>query len=246
METPIELFRYLPFRRFEEMIHSKTISASNPACWPDEYELYWKHKLNSTKGKQQLSNYLRGIVPNKDTEWYEETSFVVLKLLYERMCAICFSNKGDHVVMWEANSDNKHSVMIKTSPDKLLKLKESNDFDLILKKIRYVDAEDYSVEYFLNKIHIPVDRGISIEDIEELFLIKRKEYRYENEVRLLVKQMDLNDIQKRVALIIPDLSSFIEGVMVHPLAENYHVETVKILCDHYRIPFLGKSCVYNI
>ena len=247
MSTHNNIFRYFSFKRFEEMVYSGTISARNPSCWPDQYELFWNHKLNSKEGKQQLSVFLRGKVPGKDTEWYEKTNCAVIKLLYERMSAICFTKTGDREVMWRAYSDNNCSVMIKTRVDKLLNLQEYNDdVGLLLKEVKYVEDEDFNVDYFLDKISIPCDGIIGLDNVEDLFLIKRKEFQYENEARLLVKQMDFNDIKERVLLTIPEPSSFIDGVMVHPLAENYHVEKVKIICESYRIPFLGRSQVYNL
>lgn len=246
MDAQQDLFRYMSFRRFEEMIHSKTISANNPAKWSDQYELYWKDKLNISEGRQQLSDYLKGKVLDKDINWYEKTTSIILDLLYKRVCAICFSKNGDQEVMWRANSECDSTVMIKTSVDKLLNLKGNNDFDFVLREIKYEEDEKFNIEFFLNKISIPFDRNIGIEDIDDLFFVKRERFDYEEEARLLVKQMDLNDIKDRVSLVIPDLTSFIEGVMVHPLANDSRVETVKILCEYYGIPFLGQSQIYKI
>lgn len=44
---------------------------------------------------------------------------------------------------------------------------------------------------------------------------------------------------------IPDLRAFIDGVMVHPSADQEYVEVIELLCDHFSLPFFGKSRVYD-
>lgn len=44
---------------------------------------------------------------------------------------------------------------------------------------------------------------------------------------------------------IPDLSSYITSVMVHPQAESRIVSLVQTVCEHNNLNFLGKSKLYN-
>lgn len=44
---------------------------------------------------------------------------------------------------------------------------------------------------------------------------------------------------------IPDLSSYISSVMVHPQAEPWIVSLVQTICEHNNLNFLGKSKLYN-
>ena len=82
-------------------------------------------------------------------------------------------------------------------------------------------------------------------DFDEWFLHKRKCFDYEEEVRLLILPSDLNLRNgKKIMIDIPDLTSFIDGVMVNPLADEEHIKLVKMICRHFGICFLGPSRIY--
>ena len=41
------------------------------------------------------------------------------------------------------------------------------------------------------------------------------------------------------------IPKFIKGVMVHPLAQQWYVDTVKMFCEINNVPFEGKSMLYT-
>ena len=43
-----------------------------------------------------------------------------------------------------------------------------------------------------------------------------------------------------------NLSEFLEGVMVHPLAESWYVDIVRDICQSKKIKFEGQSAIYKL
>ena len=41
------------------------------------------------------------------------------------------------------------------------------------------------------------------------------------------------------------VENFIESAMVHPLAPDWYIETVRTFCELNKVPFLGKSLLYT-
>ena len=47
------------------------------------------------------------------------------------------------------------------------------------------------------------------------------------------------------ALKIKDIKDYLDGVRVHPEAEDWYVNLVHNLCLEYKVPFLGQSKLYK-
>ena len=43
-----------------------------------------------------------------------------------------------------------------------------------------------------------------------------------------------------------NITDFIEGVMVHPKAEDWYVKNIQNFCDEYKLNFEGKSQIYKL
>ena len=241
------LYRYMSFERFNEMLYTKKISANNPSLWPDQYELYWLRALSTAAGQKKLYEYIQSKVDKSSGDWSAENAANLLKLSCNCIYAICFSKVGDEELMWRANSDNNHAVMIETSAGKVNALQDNNDqYTLLLKDVEYVPDNNYTLETLLTKIHVFSAKSIGYENIDELFLTKRECFSYEKEARLLVEPNDLAYKENRVLLDIPCLEELIDGVKVHPNAKDYHVDLVKTLCEKNNISFMGKSMLYTV
>ena len=245
-----DLFRYMKFSRFVEMLQTKQISAANPLIWDDQYESFWKMKLQSEKGQKEFRSFINskknsGIKIND--EWAIANATSLCELTYKRKYAICFSKVGDSEVMWRANSYENKAIMFKTTRNATLELQESNpDYFMSLNDIQYDLPEDSSLVPFLENTDV-YNGVIGFHQFDDWFLHKRKIFDYEHETRLLIERIDLSkDFGDRIKIEIPNLRSFINGVMVHPLAEDDHVEAVKKICGQYEIPFQGKSEIYTL
>lgn len=242
-----KLYRYIPFRRFKEMLETGCIAASNPARWPDEYELFWLMNLSTEEGIEALSERMKEGVAEKDIEKVNASVLHLCKMIYQSEFAICFSENEDAEVLWRAYSDNTSStIMLSSDVGRIARLgmdnKENGDWSI--NKVCY-DLTGNDFNEFLNRITI-VPGKISIFNPRDFFLHKRSDFAYEQEYRMLIEPQEFSDIPKeRIYLRINDLSEFITGVMVHPLAEDSLVQEVRQLCDKYELVFQGKSEIYK-
>ena len=56
---------------------------------------------------------------------------------------------------------------------------------------------------------------------------------------------NLQDVPKRVRIEpMEDVTSFVDSIMVHPLAADWYVGIVPEICHRTQLPFDGKSKLY--
>lgn len=223
------LYRYIPFSSFVSLILSKTLFMSNPLKdWEDTYEGLIYQALKTDEGKKRINQCL-----NKYTNDTEEVKNN-LEIYVPNSRALCWSKNNNSIAMWSIYSYNNEAVRIKVERDWFEK------YDVIVKDIYYA-PNNSSIEDEVKRVFN--DDGYRISDI---FGIKRKDFEYEEEVRIFrhfnprvkVGEQDPN-------IHIDNISNFIQGVMVHPKAKSSYVNTVKLLCDSNGITFEGKSKLYD-
>lgn len=236
----LPLYRYVPFNRFVQMLFFKEIAVVTPSLWNDDYELYWLKMLGTPEGETKLRSYLRRYGGNQ-----EKNSKSVLQLsdfTYHRTYCLCFSESKDCEVLWRTNSDDNKGIMFASTADKIEALFSQDDM-VVIKRVNY-DLEKMDMTSNYLQLFDAYDGGAGCSDIDEPFLHKRSCFSYERECRVLVRPELINEDKIR-KYTIPDLSAFITGVMVHPLADPDHVELVKKICETYDICFEGQSEVYK-
>ena len=234
------LYRYVSFDRFSEMLYEKKLAVISPRKWPDGYENYWMKWLDSETGKQSLRDYLAEA--GTDCDKVFDNVNEICRYLNDMTFCLCFSQAKDAEVLWNAHSDNNRCIMFATSEESVnTSIPELSCCPI--KPINYDPnlGSDYS--RFLSYIHI-IDGKASLFDIDELFLQKRDCFTYENEARLIFRS-DKPYENGIIKFDITDLSKLIDGVMVHPAAEDHIVSLVRLLCDQHGIPFWGKSKLYT-
>ena len=234
------LYRYVSADRFIEMALSQKLALINPSCWNDSYERYWLELLKTQTGKVLLEDYVKrnGFNPEADAE-------KILKLCqfqYVRSFCLCFSSLKDEEVLWSSKADSNKCVMFETTAGKLMEL-FPDDVDCTIKPVQY-DLESNTIDGFLSKFHFFQDGVVSHSDVDELLLHKRKCFEYEKEIRLIITPNPIPE-KKVIKYPIPNLSRLINGVMVHPLATPEHVGLIEGICNSLKIPFDGKSQIYD-
>ncbi len=238
-KTPI--YRYVSFDRFSKMVYDKKLAVISPKKWPDGYERYWLKWLDSESGKQRLRDWLTA--DGVDIDQAFETVNQICRYLGKMTYCLCFSEEKDAEVLWNAHSDNNHCVMFATTEEKL-RNNLPDPFDCTVKPIFYDFDSSTHFTRFLSQIYI-IDGKPSLWDIDELFLHKRPCFLYEKEVRLICRVDEPSD-NGVIEFDIPYLNELIDGVMVHPAAEEYYVSLVKLMCEQHDIPFWGKSELYTL
>lgn len=236
-KTP--LYRYIPFARFNQMLFSKELALMKPSKWDDEYEQYWLRMIETPSGRAALRSYAEA-APG-DRQYNVAFSQAICQIVFNLKYCLCFSSQKDSEVLWRANSDGNKGIMFATTAEKLTSL-FSEEYVATIKKVSY-DLESNDLASFLSCIHFHPE-GAGFSDTDSLLLHKRRFFSYENEVRLIVAPLAFSE-NEILKVSIPELSDFIDGVMVHPLATKEHVALVELLCKHFSLPFLGRSKVYD-
>ena len=232
----MQLCRYVPFSRFCEMVFNKEITLVSPNKWNDKCENYILQLIKSKQGKSELKQAL--LSNNVIAEKCVDELIEFIELICTTTHCLCFSMSVDEEVMWNAYNYAQQTIMWITSDNKLLSLNPNYE----LRLVKY-DLDNTKFDVFLNLFGNQNNKPL-ITNSHNLFLHKRSFFAYENECRLIDTSMDNKgyDIQTKT---IPCIRDFIEGVMVHPLANREFVKMVKNMCDHFELRFLGKSHIYD-
>ncbi len=235
----LPLYRYISFEYFIQMLFTQELALVHPSKWNDSYELYWKNFFETQEGREQLDAYVKQFEGNERE--YARQTISLCRYKYDNSYCLCFSREKDAEVLWNARSDDRHGIMFATTQSKIYNL-FSEDKNVIIKEVQY-DLESTQPQAFLRNFQFSPGWALQ-EDPDELLLHKRRIFSYEKEVRLIFSPAEKPEgsILKKP---IPDLSAFIDGVMVHPLASDAYVHSIELLCKHFNIPFWGRSEVYS-
>ena len=235
----LPLYRYISFDRFIQILFSQELVLIHPSKWDDAYELYWKHYFETQEGRSQLDAYVKKF--EGDERKNAEAAINLCRFKYDHAYCLCFSRVKDAEVLWNARSDNKRGIMFATTRSKIYDLFPEEE-DVIIKEVQY-DLESTKPEDFLCHFQFS-SIGALQKDPDDLLLHKRKIFSYEEEVRLILSPAE-KPKDEMLKYQIPVLGDFINGVMVHPLASDEYVSLISLLCEHFCIPFWGKSEVYS-
>ena len=236
----IELCRYMSFQRFCEILFNQELVLVKPEMWNDKYEKYIFQAINHDEGKNKISSFLK----EKYTLAENEVDALInaTKLLCDSAHCLCFSKCIDAEVMWNAYSYNSQAIMMKTTDDQIEKLNYSKSSYFELQTVHY-DLESTGIKY-LFKLFGSNGKHITLVDAHNFFTHKRKCFEYEQEFRII----DMNPKYNKINLLpyhIDDISTFIKGIMVHPLASDSYVSLIEKMCNSFKVKFLGKSKIYD-
>ena len=238
----LKVYRYISFQRFCELLFQQELALVHPSKWPDQYETSVIRILKAPENRKALEELFvrHGLSFEKHFDSFLET----IQSVVDDMFCLCFSRSKDAEVMWNAYSFQNHAIMIRTSIDKLRAL---NPESLTVFRVRY-DLENSGLGTLLDNCTFEGNEVSVFNDGDEIIRHKRKCFRYENEMRLVGSALYAPpDKVKDGILYLPiqNISDFIEGVMVHPLAEDRYVALIRKMCMHFGIKFWGRSKIYE-
>ena len=243
MDRDTEIYRYLSFKRFHQMLFQKQIALVLPEKWDDEYEVFWLKSLHSEEGQQRCAEYLKQF--GEDQQKIKDQIDCLSRVNLNHTYCLCFSQCRDEEVLWRANSDNKKGIMITTTCGNMEDLiRDSADSSPYIAKIQYDLVPSKTFDSFLKQFIVLSDNTVVNWDPFNFLLHKRSSFSYEKEVRVMCHYYKENS-DGILPCRIPDLSSFICEVMAHPLAEDDYAEKIRSLCEHFKIHFAGRSKVYR-
>ncbi len=214
---PEDIFRYIPFHHLVEIFEEKALSLSRPRDWEDPYESIF------------------------DTE------------ISKSMYAQCWSKEGFSDAMWRIYSPDHFSVRIRTTDDVLetqvrnglLQICNGVHCEMKVHAVEYKSTND--VDHEVNKMLRLAQSGavVPIREAISLLLIKRRAFKHEGEVRVVVhkapqdmkpKGKHSSSTRHRKRLSIPvDPHTLIKSVYVDSRAPDELFRTFK----HYLTTRLG-------
>jgi len=123
----MELYRYILFENFIDIVINEKITLLSPKLWEDSYEgWFWKAFLDSPKAGKAASKML-------------DTIF-----------AQCWSKNKDSAALWSIYSYDNKAVMIETTKEKL----ESID-KIFCKEIAYTENAEIEIDDIVSMIANP-------------------------------------------------------------------------------------------
>lgn len=125
----MNLYRYIPFETFADIVINKRLSLVSPLLWEDTYEgWFWKSLSESHK---------------------KEVAEPIKKSL-NSIFALCWSKNCDSAALWSIYSYNQKAIMIETTDEKLSKLPK-----ITIKEMNYSDDAHLSVDELIDLLIHP-------------------------------------------------------------------------------------------
>lgn len=160
-----------------------------------------------------------------------------IRKLYNTIFAQSWSRDKDSAALWSIYSHGNRALMIESTKDKL----EGLD-SLFCKEVKYSEDANVTIDDLISLISSPSEKTLVFP-----FTAKRSAFRHENEIRVFCVVDDGNTENKdTINVSINNIQEIIDNVTVHPLASNWYVEIVKLVCEKIGISFYGKSHLYDI
>lgn len=150
-------------------------------------------------------------------------------------------NQYESLAMWRVFSNNRNSIAINTTKDKLIKSIKENDKNIYLEKVSYNDLtlDKKIIGNPVGEIRLDKYRTLHIKSgdyfnwtINTGLLRKAKYYEYEHELRLYFEDRD-NDEQ--VKFIKVDLNSLIDEIIISPDCDEWFVNILNDVLKKYSI-----------
>lgn len=284
----IELFRYISFENFVNLVINNKDRYVRPSSWDDRLEGYLFSHMETPEDVRQivsemyyklcLGNYFA--IPDNYFRMWHSKWFTY---------AQCWTSHKDADAMWRCNSYNNKAIQIRTTYDKLYEhasiiFPKEQSFSVYLRKVCYDLDKESAVDLQISQMK---DSLLA----HETYFHKRPAFEHEDEYRLLVADNKLFDVEslssygvkreikkyvngktdeeiisyltrlicdtrvdwkeeidKEDVKIVDagDISLYLEGVMVHPLAKQWYVDIVQEICQSKNIVFDGQSTLYTL
>lgn len=211
----MNLYRIISLETFVDLIHNKHERYVRPVTWEDTYEGYLISELYNPLYKRKIiEDMYYNVCPHN----YRATIDNLLKLEHAKWFVYgqSWASIRDSDAMWRIYSYNKHSIQIQTTEKRVKNILgefSKDELKYEIKRVKYdVDAED-------DILHGQIMQLKQTCSTYEPFLHKRKAFRHEYEIRIL-----LDDVRW---FSITEMSR---------MGASWKIdETVKTLKEHKRI-----------
>ena len=250
------LYRYISFETFVGMVQKNALTFVLPTLWEDPQELAPFYQLiKKTNSGIEYAYYTA--IHNKvyAQSWSELAESDAMWRIY------AYDNKAIRIRISEESlvllngvtavpvtySDEKfncdkidENVFLTSLAYKRTAFSHEKEVRLI-KRYKYRDMED--AELHIKALLVVAEHPQWVEILESMFPDMEPKEKVKAISRLINTGVESKITQDVSYEHIP---SFIEGVMVHPLAPDWYVDVVREYCMRNNIPFDGKSELYAV
>ena len=239
----MEIYRYLNFERFREIVENKTLYFVNPFVkWADNKEGFLYRAAQKCDKLTEIDKILPENVAKKAIidqlqkgAIHKEENLSEMLDWFGMRCQSWSKSENDHK-MWKAYSYGNCAVCIAVDASKLHSLHYGNQI-----------VEGFNVEY-KKELSIEDELSKAIGHRGEFyfpFILKNKllaDFEFENEYRLYVTldskgYFSDKDYEGVNVDIHYDIETFINGVYCHPDASNDFKNNLKEYCKKYALCF---------
>ena len=140
----------------------------------------------------------------------------------------------DSMALWQLYGGVKHSVVVTTTIEKLMKTAWYWERESHFAKVKYIN-------------HKTMDTFI-FPEYKEILEYKNKAYKFESELRVIIPQQDTWESNKMgMRLPIKSINELIRSVVFSPEASDGFYEAIKDLCKKYGVSSpVNRSALYYV
>jgi hypothetical protein len=228
-DTPI--YRVYPIDRLTQLFNDKKNTLVKPLMWDDPFEnLVFQQTATMNDGQTVSFDSIR-----------------------EKFYGQCWTlNTEETDALWRIYSPNKDGVRVKTTLKKLF----DNFYDpnykwamiaFYIGKINYETSTEIQT-YFEDPENLDMIFGTSGEGSVQTLLVKRTEFRHENEVRLIYSaNSDTDDIKSRIYQYNFDPNSILDELLFDPRFDEglYAIKQAEFIAQGFT-KTIDKSKLYHV
>ena len=189
-------------------LKNKYLWLANPTQWEDPFEKRFV-----------TAKYIDDAGKEKNFSWLG------------RVFCICFTQTPRSEAYWSVYSRKEIGIQLRINREELLKeldefSKDNENFKVYIGKVEYMKAID--IKKPLSQIPM-VDKPININRSDfkaRLLLLKRKDFEYENEIRVIVVKQKAT-LEEGIKLPIKELTQLVNQITIDPSVAKYTTEALK-------------------
>lgn len=176
----MRLYRIISLETFIDILHNKRERYVRPSKWKDIFEGYLFSKIYD---KDEQRKIIEDFYYNVCVRNYKGTINNMLNLEHSKWFVYgqCWSKLAESDAMWRIYSYGNHSIQIQTTDQRirnLFKTVDGVEFDI--KSVKYDVNPDEDLS------HVQIQQLKQTQNIYEPYLHKRKAFKHESEVRVLI------------------------------------------------------------
>lgn len=224
-ELSKRIYKIMPLEHLILMLSNRTLALAKTSSWEDVYENFLFKQKFEYAGKNVTMEHLGLIVFGQ-----------------------CWSLNRDSDALWRIYSQDKKSVRIRTT---IQKLYDAVYIDDNCMASTYIGKVNYKSPKKLNEWIIansPISMSTINRTMVNSLFLKRNSFSHEKEVRIIYQPDSTStDVTSNLKIYNIDPLNFIEQITFDSRADDAYVKSIKDVISKYKFPLnkVNKSTLYN-